>query len=260
MASSLGGSSRRATQPLGTFVLRGNPAGLSRRFSQYSIVGKYVDSGPLDFVRHVAILKDDVDLAGPADVEVYHMGPPVVAGEGSASVPFSKRSCRTDLVADLAIDAEEREAIEDWLAEVEKEDRKYVKPFQQYVVIPHVTWVWSPENGRRLRRRFSCAGFVIECFRAAAVDLIDTSADMPEVDAGLLEVAYPDLVGLQNADDRIKERVGFKGRDDLGLPGNGPWRAVLAGYVFHSLNRVTSANPRPGAHVPTSTREACFTG
>jgi hypothetical protein len=229
-------------------------------FRRYSVIGQYADADPTHFVRHVALLKDDQQLDAPAQVEVYHMGPPIVAGDESAAAPFAKRLCRADVVADVALDAEEREAIDDWLAEVEKEDRTDVKAFQQFVVMPHVKWVRSPENGRRIRRRFSCVGFVIECYAGAAIILIDTEVEPPEVDDRLLSVAYPDLVRLEDAAPRVKQRLGFKDREDLGLCGDGPWRVVLAGYVFHSLKRAAVNHPRPSPYVPKSISEGCFLG
>jgi len=142
----------------------------------------------------------------------------------------------------------------------QKEDRSGANLFQQYVVIPHVTWVRSPENGRRIRRRFSCAGFVIESYRRAGIILIDTEAELPEVDEELLLIAYPDLARLEGAKDRVKAGYGFKDREDLGLEGKGPWRVLLAGYVFHSLKRASVAHPRPSPYVPQSSSEGFFSG
>jgi len=242
-------------------VLTSGPFTQATPFREYSVVGEYAETGLRSFVRHVAILKNGQPLVGPARVEVYHMGPPIVAGDKSAAaVSFDQRSCRADVVADIALDAEEREAIEDWLAEVEKQDRSGVEAFQQYVVMPHLEWVRSAETGRRIRQRFSCAGFVIECYGAAEIVLIDTKAELPEVDEELLAFAYPDLAKLERADERIRTRYGFKGREDLGLHGQGPWRVVLAGYLFHSLKRATADNPRPAPYVPQSASEGRFSG
>ena len=242
---------------LGTIVLKSHTTGAPTSFQPYSIVGVYADSGPAGFVRHLALLKDNASLNGPEKVDVYHMGPPIVAGPQSATAPFARRSCRADILSDIALDAEERESIEDWLAEVEKEDRTDLKPFQQYVVVPHVAWVVAPETGRRIRRRFSCVGFVIECYAAAAIVLVDTGVALPDVDEATLKVAYEELARIE-ANDRLKARCGFKSREDLGLHGIGPWKVVLAGYVFHSLKRVTIYTPRPGAYVPGSVGEGSF--
>jgi hypothetical protein len=260
MADSGPTSNESANQPVGTFVLRSAQPPPSKLFRQYSVVGSYADTGPTDFVRHVAVLKEGQHIGGPAEVEVYHMGPPIVAGEESAAAPRASRSCRADLLADIGLDAEEREAIRDWIAQVEKEDRTGVGVFQQYVVVPHMKWVRAPETGRRMRRRFSCAGFVIECYRAADIGLVDTEGGLPEVDEQLLLVAYPDLARLESADPRAKGRLGFKDREDLGLQGEGPWNVVLPGYLFHSLKRVTVDNPRPAPYIPGDSSESCFSG
>ena len=52
----------------------------------------YAQGGPQDFVQHVGLLKEQGHFETPDDVEVYHMGPPIVAGQQTANgtcVPVS---------------------------------------------------------------------------------------------------------------------------------------------------------------------------
>jgi len=81
----------------------------------------------------------------------------------------------------------------------------------------------------RRYRRFSCAGFVLDAHRQVEINLLLVDEEalqaLPEVDEQMLVLAYPD------ANRRRLHR--------LGVPGNGPWRIILAGYVFHALDRTS---------------------
>ncbi len=242
---------------LGTRVFRSATPLTPHRCGRYSVVGQYSDTGPTEFVMHIALLKDDTVLTASKRVEVFHTVPPVVSGPRSAAeVLPEERACRADIVGDVWLDAEEREAIDDWLAEVEKEHRSGMGRFQQYVVVPHVHWVRAPETGRPVRRRFSCVGFVIEAYQAADIVLIDTDGELPGIDEELLRVAYPDLAQMQDRSEKAQNRF----RAHLGLVGQGPWRVLLPGYVLHSLRRVTTESPRMPPYLPASAAEACFAG
>lgn len=215
--------------------------------SQYAIVGKHAESGPLGFVQHVALLRGSGPVSAPEDVNVFHMGPPLVAGDQAQSTKPGDRKCRADLIADLVLDSEERAAIGDWLIEVETEDFDHPRNIaEQYTVIPHVDWIVAPETGRRIRRRFSCSGFVIEAYRRAGIDLIDTDGQLPDVHEQVLNAVYPALTRLQS----VRERIG--------LPGKGPWKVILPGYLFHSTARATAESPRPPAYSPQSADEGSF--
>ena len=85
------------------------------------------------------------------------------------------------------------------------------------------------EKGVPLYRRFNCVSFVLAAYLdGAGISLIDTSdpEGLPEVDIGTVARAYGEHL-------RTHDRV----RTDIGLPGKGPWRILLAGYVCHAMNR-----------------------
>ena len=217
--------------------------------SQYGIIGKYAERGPTHFVQHIALLRASAPISLTDEVKVLHMGPPLVAGDAARTTRPGDRLCQADLIADLVVDAEEREAIADWLSQVESEDLDHpCNPVEQYVVVPHFKWETARETGRRIRRRFSCAGFVIEAYRHANIHLIDTNRELPEVREELLTAAYPDLDLSRH--DWIREKWGLEGR--------GPWKVMLPGYVFHSTARATPESPRPPAYVPQSAAEGSF--
>ncbi|MGO9599234.1 MAG: hypothetical protein ACLP7Q_14700 [Isosphaeraceae bacterium] len=101
-------------------------------------------------------------------------------------------------------------------------------PRKQYVISPHVKEEKSPD-GTIICRRYNCAGFVIEAYRSAGVDFIQTEQEsLPPVSRSTLEIQYPDTV-------RLLEKP--KNREDFGIPGDGPWPVILAGYVLNALDR-----------------------
>ena len=85
------------------------------------------------------------------------------------------------------------------------------------------------EKEVRLFRRFSCVSFVLAAYLDGAdVDLLDSSdpESLPEVDLEVIAQAYGENLSRS-------ERM----RAEVGLPGAGPWRILLAGYVCHAMNR-----------------------
>ena len=102
----------------------------------------------------------------------------------------------------------------------------------QYVVAPHVREE-KADDGTTKYRRFSCAGFVIEAYREAAINLLMTeAAELPDVGLNTLLQQYP---------DHARALLLPPMRKKAGLEGEGPWRVVLAGYVLNSLDRSIGA-------------------
>jgi len=237
-----------------TKVLGPTPEG---SFTEYTVVGVYSADNDNDFVQHVGMLASETDVSENAEVPVLHMGPPIVAGtESAAKAPKKAQAVRVHLVGDLALTIAERNAMKTWCAKVDKQRRP--KPmFQQYVVHPPMKWERS-EIDRRLFQRFSCVGFVMECYIAAGIDLLDSEAELPAVDKQILQSAYPNIVKVEGMEKKVQDQLGFKGREDLGIPGNGPWKIVMAGYLFHSLHRASADVPRPEPFSPTSISAAYY--
>jgi hypothetical protein len=218
---------------------------------QYAIVGTY--SAPGDqFVRHVALLRDDGTLVYGASAPVWHMGPPLVADERSRAQSRSDPECEAHVVGWVSLTAEEREGMADWLAQVGKEDRPtdFRGLFDQYTVSldPQDYW-WRDERGVRQYRRFSCASFVLTAYGEGAglplLDLRDHS-QLPPVGIEELARAYGEQV-----------RTRPERRERIGLRADGPWQVVLAGYVMHALNRPDELI-RKSAHRVSGLKEAAF--
>lgn len=251
----------RANQPEAKSSLRTcqlAPAGseVTIRGSRYAIVGVYAVSEP-SFVCHAALLTDRCDLDSTTSVDVWHVGPPIVSGPETAQQNPQTKQARVDVVGDLALSESECDAITDWRAGVEKEQRGiHLKPFGQYKILPHVDRDRS-EEGRRGPRRFSCAGYVIEAYGAAGIKLLDLDR-LPMADESHLQNAYSELLRFESLSEAARRRYGFKGRADLGLTAPGPWPIALPGYLFHSTSRATDATPRLGSYSPNGIHEAYF--
>lgn len=233
---------RAPVRPPRTIAL--NPGDRSQDCDEYAVIGEYSETDGT-FVKHVALLSEAVSLTADSEVDVWHMGPPIGGGK-----------MRAHLVADVGLTQDEKSAMRNWRAKVDKEKRPQV-PFKQYVVHPPVRWERS-EKGRRMYRRFSCVGYVIDCYANAGIDTVDDDAELPEVDAATLAKAYPDLHRFERLPGSAQERFGYEGRKALGIAGEGPWRIALPGYIFHALQRATAEQPRPPAFVPSTAAQANF--
>ena len=204
--------------------------------TQYAIVGKYA-SGSRDFVAHAALLKVTCDVSVDKLMGVWECGPPIVGTENMEG-RFGENKCIVSVVADLRLVPTERDAVANFLQGVEKQYRsRNILPFQQYKLIPHADWVIAPETGRRIRRRFSCCGFVIEAYADAGIVLLDTY-NLPAAELRDVEAAYPSLIRLTNCPEKIQRKFGFLGLDDIGLGKNAPWQLALPGYLFHACDGV----------------------
>lgn len=97
---------------------------------------------------------------------------------------------------------------------------------EMYCILPHAA-PFCEDDGRYVRMRFSCVGFVLEAYRMARISLLRLD-DLPLVEMADIAAAYPQTRLI---------RCGAISANALGLDGNGPWPVLLCGYVFHSLNR-----------------------
>ena len=201
---------------------------------RFDVVGQ--DSGSVrDFVRHLGLSLEARDgISCGETVAVRHMGPPI---------ENPGKMC-ADSIGTAALTVDEANQIKIYLDEVEAEyDAALLRPnrFQQYVIVPHIK-PWLAKDGTILWLRFSCVGFVIESYREADIDLVnDSEGCLWPVYLKTLDQAYPDFHLTQKDQPKLREY--------LGIPGKGPWRVMLAGYVLHALNR-TKDDIRRGPYSP----------
>jgi hypothetical protein len=179
---------------------------------KFDIVGQD-SAGTTEFVRHVGLAGEDKDPLGtPAVVPMVHMGPPL--SRGAVSEPIS-------IIGAAGLTVDEIRQIEVFVDEqlLEYEAAKSSRR-EQYVIAPHVKEHES-QDGTIICRRYNCAGFVIEAYRSAGVEFIETApSSLPSVELSTLTIQYPDMVTLLEKP---------KNRERFGIPGRGPWPVVLAG-------------------------------
>jgi hypothetical protein len=191
----------------------GNQATLVFRFD---VVAKDSDA-EAKFVCHVGLANEERDVVLNGVIAMLHMGPPLERIEGGVSIHARG-------TADLKV-GEMRQIgvfVDEHLPECEAES---VRGRPQYIIMPH----YRESDASCSVRRFSCAGFVIEAYRYAGVDLVVTNTDsLPAIPLETLSQAYPRVAKILESRDHRKK---------LGLEGDGPWPVVLAGYVMNALNR-----------------------
>jgi len=191
---------------------------------RYDVIGVYSEPSE-SFVRHVGLYSPEGGtLSYDEEVDVTHMGPPLKrSGKATAHV-----------IGTVPLTNEEVKEIGSWIEEVDDEYRRVgvAKPEQQYCIHPPWRDEVDKNTGARRYRRYSCAGFVLCAYGEVRIRLLDVEQpDLPDVEEQTVLNAYPRLYPLlRGHPDRL---------DGLGLEGTPPWRIVLAGYLFHALNRPT---------------------
>jgi hypothetical protein len=170
------------------------------------------------FICHVALADEGRhDVLRETAVAVAHMGPPLERKHDGFPIHACGGAC-------LGV-GEMRQVsvfVDEHISEYEADK---VRGESQYTIMPHCR---EPDECCSVRR-FNCAGFVIEAYRYAGIDLVTTdTAFLPTVSLDTLSSAYPDL-------ERVLRSA--RHRSKFGLQGDGPWPVVMAGYVLNALNR-----------------------
>ncbi|MCI0439870.1 MAG: hypothetical protein L0177_12170 [Chloroflexi bacterium] len=191
--------------------LQALPAALSR----FDAVGE--DGAKKNFVRHVGLSSGIVPNVHDGDeIAVDHMGPPLRTARGMTA----------NVIGTAELSYEEIKQIGIYIRTHLNEHQAHkLRGASGYVVVPHVK-PYKDSSGVTVFVRFSCAGFAIEAYRYAGIDILDTSC-LPELDRLTIAEAYPEVL---KADWMERNR-----EYDLGLSEEGPSPVVLPGYVFHAL-------------------------
>jgi hypothetical protein len=203
-----------------------------QRLHQHSVIG--MDAPPrvgAHHIQHVGLLSGDADVCADQSVMVFHMNPPVTEGPMRAHAAGFLD----------ALDAARREDIAVWLATVQTEmarsdpmpighRQRFAWAFRDYVIRPAVDRAPDTLTGRGRYLRFSCAGFVAECFaEGAALPLVAEERLLPPVTMQELEAVWGSLVAAVPAADReawLAQRGLRRGED---------WRVLLPAYLLHAL-------------------------
>lgn len=175
------------------------------------------------FICHTGLSGDACSVSGLDPIFAVHMRPPLE----------SQGRCYIDLYGRLEdITDDERLSIDCFIEELQEEyeaQRQRDGERDHYIIHPHTNEVLA-NNGTLLFTQYSCAGFVMAAYEQIGVSLLCTEESvLPEIDWLDMIRLYHDLDGVEQA-TRVR----------LGLEGDGPWRIVLPGYLFHSLQRDTT--------------------
>lgn len=101
-------------------------------------------------------------------------------------------------------------------------------PRSCYVLCPHVAPVVG-DDGEVIYVRFNCAGFVVEAYKEAGIELVDTDA-LPGIERARLGEAYS-FVRSPRFDERNRRYDwGLDDREDR-------WPVLMPGYVLHAFDR-----------------------
>jgi len=199
----------------------------------YDAVGIDSEKGKW-FIRHVGMSLDEVDFARGRSLQLrmVHMGPPLVAPESSSPK-------NVDVVGSANLSSDDVSIINTFICEqIEEYESLKVGRKDQYVVHPH----FVKGDGDVAAKRYSCAGFVFECYLDIGITLVEIDS-LPLIEESILSLVYP-LLPRVLADTDWRKQVG--------LAEDGPWPILLPGYIFHSLNRGVDRlrqlayQPKPG--------------
>ena len=191
-------------------------------FSDFSIVGEYSEIEQ-EFVSHVALLDGDAEL--PNEVQVYHMGPPLVSDPNDESFDDEDKLLEPDLAVSLELDERQLAKIARWASRIATEEGP--TDDRRYTILPSVQpSVEEAENGSPKYHRFSCAGYVSEAMRQADVSLCEGD-NLPLADLDLLCMIYPRLLKTMQ-----KPRI----RRYMGIEPDPHWPVLLLGYIFHGAD------------------------
>lgn len=186
------------------------------------------------FIRHVGMSLEQVDFAQGKllQLRMVDMEPPLVD-------PASSKTKQVDVVGTATLSSDDVSIMNTFICEqLEEYESLKTASHEQYIVHPH----YVKGDGTISARRYSCAGFVYECYLDTGLTLVDVNA-LPPVDEKTLILVYPIL-------PRILSNP--KLRASVGLAANGPWPVLLPGYLFHSLSRgadhirQAAYQPKPG--------------
>ncbi len=199
--------------------------------SRYDVVGQ--DGAVPMFVCHVGLASSErSEVRAGNGVAVDHMGPPLERDAeilahvvGTASLTYGQVNQIKNFVnGHLG----ERRAQE-------------IDPLRRFVIRPHAE-PFRDNNGVTVCMRFSCAGFVIQAYRDAGIDLLDTNEEsLLPVKRETLGTVYPLVLRSSWAALNRKYEWGLDENDEES------WPVVLPGYVLHALNRKV-AEIRDGAY------------
>ncbi len=225
---------------------------------KYSVVGKYAETDD-GLIGHVAMIatKEPTDIYYGDSVEVWQMGPPLIADARVQRVARNGTQCEAHVLGSVDWPENAFKRMRNWRRDLAgRIPFKTKRHIEYYIIHPAILKGKISSSDIQKRTRFSCAGFVLACYRVGLLDekhimddnaVIKTGEDvLPKVDIEYICKAYPFIA------KRIKNP---EFRKDMGLSGDGPWPILLAGYILRAMEQ-GDLQARP--YQPANKEEACF--
>lgn len=220
------------------------------RIPRFAIVGFYAPLTSQTWVVHAALCAADCNAVYGDDISCWHMAPPLRFPAGYRHFSSdADAQCETHVIAYVDdLTPGEAAKIETWIGNLDTVTPTFnegVRTGEQYTIHPHARMVRDVTTGTRRFRRFSCAGFVVDCYRAARLPLLPLDTrQLPACSQAELISVYAFLSNPI-------------AREDFGVGNAGPWALTLPGYLFHSLLRAPE-EVRRCPYIPASVQEARF--
>lgn len=199
-----------------------------RQVNKYDVGA--VDGEETHFVGHVLLCDVDVPTnvnSKSASVQAVHMGPPLkqspeavdVVGTAELDADDLRRGERRQIKSFIDDRVLERSAQVERLAKLKRK----LHPKSEYIIHPAA----SEPDAHYPLWRFNCAGFVLNAYLEANIQLVDQE-HAPAVTLDFLKGAY------RWARKRLDDP---EFRKEMGIDIGDRWPVIMAGYVANSLNR-----------------------
>jgi hypothetical protein len=198
---------------------------------------------------HAAMLNSDSDLKYGGQFEVCHMCPPLSLPSGYLN-SNAKSLCHVHVVGFVQLTDNEKKKIGERVKYYDTLTPLAMSVddcWNQYTLLPSVANYRDSKTGKTRYKRFSCAGFVLQVYKEAGINLLTSKdAEIPAQTKDRLMAAYHEFL------PKYLEQL-----PTWGMNGEGPWRIHLPGYVIHSLAR-EDAVVRTQPYAPKSAQEARY--
>lgn len=183
--------------------------------AQYDLIGECHQGAGA--VTHVGILAGPLAIAAGATVSVFDMGSRLQIEPPGSMIAH--------IAATLPLTKEQAEGLAEWIAEI-----KTLAGHCEYIALPAAQFVEDGPSERRKYWKFSCAGFVVTAYKEGAdIKLVVDEDCLPLLDSSKVREVWGPVLGVTS--ERLQRRY----LKAFGLGGDGPWRVLVPGYLFHAL-------------------------
>jgi hypothetical protein len=191
--------------------------------AQFDLIGKCHHG--VGAVTHVGILAAPLGITAATTVNVLDMGSRLNIDPPSSMIAH--------IAATLPLTKNQADGLAEWIAEI-----KTLAGHCEYIALPAAHLVEDGPSGRRKYWKFSCAGFVVTAYEHGAhIKLVVNEDCLPLLDSPTVMQIWGPVLGVAN---ERRQRMYLR---TFGLTGEGPWRVLVPGYLFHALEEASEHLP-----------------